>query len=119
VGVVEVGVVEVVDATGVVEGSRVVGGGVVEGGVVTGSEGAIEQGWIEPETRGDGLRKQSGRRQSSTDLPALPNLQLLLWQLLNGWLYSIVSFSCPLVLKVNCLAVILSEGTRRVLVISP
>jgi hypothetical protein len=36
----EAGVVEVVDATGVMEGSRVVGAGVVEGGVVTGPEGA-------------------------------------------------------------------------------
>jgi hypothetical protein len=45
-GAVEAGVVEVVDASGVVEGSRATGAGEVGGGVVTGSEGvdrAVEE----------------------------------------------------------------------------
>jgi hypothetical protein len=38
-GAVEIGVVEVVDAAGVVEGSRAAGAGEVGGRVVTGSKG--------------------------------------------------------------------------------
>jgi hypothetical protein len=68
--------------------------------------------------RGDELRRRSGQRKSSADLLALPDLQLLRRQLLHGWLCPTVSSSCPLLLKVDSLPLVLSERTRRVLVIS-
>ena len=72
----------------------------------------IEQWKSESETRGDGLGRRSNRRKSSADLPTLPDLPLLLRQLLTSLLLA------PLLLKVDSLALILSEGVRRVLVIS-
>jgi hypothetical protein len=112
----EASVVEIVGAAGVVEGSRVAGAGVVGGGLETGSEGLDRVGVERPETRGDGLEKQSSRRRSSIDLPALPDLLLLWRQLLHGWLCPSVTFSCPMLLKIDCLALVQSEETRRVLV---
>jgi hypothetical protein len=50
----------------------------------------------ESEMRGDELERQSDRRKSSADLLALPDLLLLLQQLLHGWLYPTISSSCPL-----------------------
>jgi hypothetical protein len=57
-GAVEAGVVEVVDTTGVVDGSGATGAGEVGGGVETMVEGVGEQ-WSEAKTRGDELDRLS------------------------------------------------------------
>jgi hypothetical protein len=75
-GAVEAGVVEVVDTTGVVDGSGATGAGEVGGGVETMVEGVGEQ-WSEAKTRGDELDRLSNQRKSRADLPAQPDLLLL------------------------------------------
>jgi hypothetical protein len=76
-----------------------------------------ELGRSKSETRGDKLGRWSDKRKSLTDLPTLPDLLLLL-QALHERLYPDASSFCPLLVKVDSLALDLSEGARRVLIIS-